>query len=110
MIDMEFLLAIDKLPEVGVPILRRRDGVLNLLSSAEDLRRRADLIEDQALQAQEALKARVAKLWSDREMVGGFLGQGPDALERPTGTEAEHDLIVAHRDKCQIAKGAPSLT
>ena len=65
MIDMEFLLTIDKLPEVGVQILRRRDGVLSLLSSAEDLRRRADLIEDQAFQAQNALKDRVAKLWSD---------------------------------------------
>lgn len=68
MIDMEFLKAIDKLPEVGVPILRRRDGVLNLLSCAEDLRRRADLIEDQAMQAQKALKVRVAKHWAVKEL------------------------------------------
>src|SRR5690606_30691394 len=85
MIDMEFLLAIDKLPEVGVPILRRRDGVLNLLSSAEDLRRRADLIEEQALQAQNALKCRVSKLWSDNEMAGILRGQSSNMSERPVG-------------------------
>ncbi|TFL14056.1 hypothetical protein CSC67_07760 [Pusillimonas caeni] len=87
MIDMEFLLAIDKLPEVGVRVLRRRDGVLSLLSSAEDLRRRADLIEDQALQAQNALKARVGKLWTDKEMVGILRGQRSETSERPAATE-----------------------
>jgi len=81
-IDMKFLLSIDKFPEVGGQILRRRDGVLNLLSSAESLRRRADLIEDQALQAQNALKVRVAKLWSDNETVGVLRVQGSEVLNR----------------------------
>lgn len=68
MIDNDFLLAVNALPEVGAPLLRRRDGILRLVASAEDLRKRAALIEGQAQQAYTALERRVYEIWTPEEV------------------------------------------
>lgn len=61
MIDMELLKTVDRLGKVRTPIRRQRDVVLSLLANAEALRRRADLLEEQAVKAQKGLKRLVNK-------------------------------------------------
>ncbi|SHI11958.1 stable inheritance protein KleA [Pollutimonas bauzanensis] len=68
MVNIRFLRAVEFLPEVGASILRQRDGVLNLLATASDLRRRAELIEEQAQQAQQVLERRVREIWSEAQL------------------------------------------
>lgn len=68
MIDRKLLIAVDVLPGVGAAIRRRRDGILNLMASARDLRRRAELIEGQAQQAYDALERRIHDIWTPEQV------------------------------------------
>ena len=82
MLDMQFLHAVSKLPEVGTPILRHRDGVLSVLASAEVLEATARQLRDHAAQLERALRVRVMANWSDSDVSMAMRSEGKPHAQR----------------------------
>lgn len=71
------LAAIERLHELGTPLIRDIEGIRTLLRRAEDLEQRASLVREQASMMAACLVRKARRNWSADELQA--VGLGPEA-------------------------------